>query len=98
MPVLRIRGVALPSGDAVDLYTDGDRWIADPVAGAELVGEGWVLPGLVDAHTHPGAEGPGKPLEESLLREDLHQHVAAGGHDDPGTRPGRGSSQLVRAR
>ncbi|HEY5988829.1 MAG TPA: amidohydrolase family protein, partial [Streptosporangiaceae bacterium] len=78
MCVLRVRGVALPSGDATDLYVDGDRWTADPVAGAELVAEGWVLPGLVDAHTHPGAEGPGKPLEESLLREDLHQHVAAG--------------------
>jgi hypothetical protein len=49
--VLRIRGVALPGGDAVDLYADGDRWTADPVAGAELVAEGWLLPGLVDAHT-----------------------------------------------
>ena len=62
----------------MDLYADGDRWTADPVAGAELLAEGWLLPGLVDAHTHPGADAPGKPLEESLLREDLRQHVAAG--------------------
>jgi hypothetical protein len=76
--VLRIRGVALPDGSAVDLYADGDRWTTDPVANAELVAEGWLLPGLVDCHTHPGAEAPGQPLDEAVLREDLRQHVAAG--------------------
>jgi imidazolonepropionase-like amidohydrolase len=78
VPVLRIRGFALPGGDAADLYADGDRWTTDPVPSAELVAEGWLLPGLVDAHTHPGADAPGKPLDEALLREDLRQHVAAG--------------------
>jgi imidazolonepropionase-like amidohydrolase len=78
MPVVRISGVALPGGEPVDLYADGDQWTTDPVPHAELVAEGWLLPGLVDAHTHPGAEAPGKPLEESLLREDLREHVAAG--------------------
>ena len=76
--VLRIRGFALPDGGAVDLYADGDRWTTDPVTGAELVAEGWLLPGLVDCHTHPGAETRGQPLDETVLREDLRQHVAAG--------------------
>jgi imidazolonepropionase-like amidohydrolase len=78
MSVLRVRGYALPDGDPVDLYADGDRWTDDPVPGAELAAEGWLLPGLVDAHTHPGAHDPGKPLDEAMLRDDLRAHVAAG--------------------
>jgi hypothetical protein len=78
MTVLRIRGFALPHGGPVDLYTDGDRWTTEPVSRAELVAEGWLVPGLVDAHTHPGAKEPGDPLDETVLRDDLRQHVAAG--------------------
>src|SRR5690242_8021994 len=78
MAVLRVRGYALPDGEPVDLYADGDRWTTDPVPGAELAGEGWLVPGLVDAHTHPGAKVPGDPLDETVLREDLREQVAAG--------------------
>jgi imidazolonepropionase-like amidohydrolase len=76
--VLRIRGRALPGGEHVDLYADGDRWTTDPVPNAELVAEGWLVPGLVDAHTHPGVETPGEPLDEEMLRDHLRQHVDAG--------------------
>ncbi len=78
MSVLRVRGYALPDGQYADLYADGDRWTTDPVPGAELAAEGWLLPGLVDAHTHPGAGEPGKPLADEMLRDDLRDHVAAG--------------------
>ncbi|HEY3471517.1 MAG TPA: hypothetical protein VGL47_40730 [Amycolatopsis sp.] len=43
--IVRIRGYALPSGEYTDLYADGDRWTTDPVPGASLVGEGWLVPG-----------------------------------------------------
>jgi imidazolonepropionase-like amidohydrolase len=76
--VLRIRGHGLPEGEPLDLYADGDRWTDDPVGRADLVAEGWLLPGLVDAHTHPGAKEPGDPLDENVLREDLHAHLDAG--------------------
>ena len=77
MTVLRVRGRALPDGEFVDLYADGDRWTTDPVPGAEPI-EGWLLPGLVDAHTHPGAELIGDPLDDKILRADLHRHVDSG--------------------
>ena len=73
-----MRGYGLPEGEPVDLYADGDRWTSEPVAAAELVAEGWLVPGLVDAHSHPGAEAPGRPLDERLLRQDLRAHLAAG--------------------
>jgi imidazolonepropionase-like amidohydrolase len=76
--VIRIRGYALPHAEYVDLYADGDRWTTDPVPGAELVAEGWLLPGLVDVHTHPGVTEPGQSLDPTMLRAHLHQHVEGG--------------------
>jgi imidazolonepropionase-like amidohydrolase len=76
---LHLRGTRLPECEPVDLWTDNGRISFRPVAGAQsLAVEGFVLPGLVDAHTHPGAPAPGQPLDEAVLREDLLAHRAAG--------------------
>jgi imidazolonepropionase-like amidohydrolase len=76
---LHLRGTRLPEREPVELWTDDGRLAFRPVAGARtLTTEGFILPGLVDAHTHPGSPGPGRPLDEALLRDDLRAHRAAG--------------------
>jgi imidazolonepropionase-like amidohydrolase len=58
---LHVRGVVLPDDEVRDLYLVGDRVTFDPVPDAETIAsEGFVLPGLVDAHCHLGiARGAG---------------------------------------
>jgi imidazolonepropionase-like amidohydrolase len=77
--VLHVRGTVLPDREERSLWIDGGVLREDPVADAETVADGgWLLPGLVDVHTHPGAEKPGDSFDESVLRADLAEHAAAG--------------------
>lgn len=77
--VLHVRGTVLPEREVRSLYIDGGVLREDPVGDAETVASGgWLLPGLVDVHTHPGAEKPGDPFDESVLRAELADHAAAG--------------------
>jgi predicted amidohydrolase YtcJ len=69
----RVRGFSLPGGKPIDLVADGDTWAVDSVRAVDLTVEGWVLPGLVDAHRHPGAEQVGQPSSERLLRGEAHR-------------------------
>ncbi|MGH3451602.1 MAG: amidohydrolase family protein [Haloechinothrix sp.] len=56
---LHLRGVVLPDGEHRDVWIADGRISFEPVAGAETVVEsGFLVPGLVDAHCHPGI-GPG---------------------------------------
>ncbi|MGH3156328.1 MAG: hypothetical protein ACRDNF_07130 [Streptosporangiaceae bacterium] len=74
-----MRGTSLPGREPVELWTDHGRISRTPVPGARTIaGTGFVLPGLVDVHTHPGAPQPGQPLDEEVLRADLMAHRAAG--------------------
>lgn len=52
----RLRGVALPGEQTVELWVDAGGRLTDvPVPGAQtLVDGGWIVPGLVDAHCHVG--------------------------------------------
>ncbi|MEU7042270.1 amidohydrolase family protein [Streptomyces varsoviensis] len=98
--VLHLRGTLLPDAVTKDLWLVGDRvTFRRPAEAAETVADGgFLLPGLVDAHTHPG------------LREDggfdvdaLAAHRAAGvavlrcpGLDGPVPDAVRASAQTPR--
>jgi imidazolonepropionase-like amidohydrolase len=59
MSALRFRGPVLPDGEPQDLYVVDGRITHEPVGSAELVAEGWIVPGLVDAHCHIGLDANG---------------------------------------
>ncbi|MER7006353.1 amidohydrolase family protein [Dactylosporangium sp. NPDC000555] len=64
-PALHVRGTLLPSGERRDLWLVGDRVTFEPVAGAlTIADEGFVLPGLVDAHCHIGIQSGGRPSDD----------------------------------
>jgi imidazolonepropionase-like amidohydrolase len=56
---LLFRGPVLPDGEARDLYVVDGHVTYEKVASAELVAEGWIVPGLVDAHCHIGLDADG---------------------------------------
>ena len=53
---LRVSGPVLPDGESRDLYVVDGRVTYEPQPGADTVAEGWIVPGLVDAHNHLGLE------------------------------------------
>jgi imidazolonepropionase-like amidohydrolase len=59
MEAQRFRGLLLPDGEAADLYVVDGRVTYEPQPGAETLAEGWIVPGLVDAHNHLGLEEDG---------------------------------------
>lgn len=65
MGVLRFRGPVLPDGEVADLYVVDGRVTYEPQAGADTVAEGWMVPGLVDAHNHLGLEDGGAVDDET---------------------------------
>jgi imidazolonepropionase-like amidohydrolase len=55
--------VVLPDDEVIDLWLVGDRVTRQPVAGATTVSaDGFVIPGLVDAHCHIGIAPGGAPI------------------------------------
>ena len=75
---LRVGGRRLPDGEPFSVVARGERWEHDDGGRAELEVAGWVLPGLVDVHTHPGAHEVGDAFDEAVLRADLVAEVDAG--------------------
>ena len=63
MTALHLRGVVLPADEPRDLWVVNGRIRTAPVPNAETVfDDGYLVPGLVDAHCHIGI-GPSGPVE-----------------------------------
>ena len=65
---LRLRGPVLPDGEARTLYVVQGRVTYEPQRGADDLGEGWIVPGLVDAHCHVGLDADGA-VDEATTEE-----------------------------
>ncbi len=75
MSALLFRGVVLPEGEAKDLYVVDGRVTYEKQPGAELAAEGWIVPGLVDAHCHVGLDADG------AVPEDVQEEQALADRD-----------------
>jgi imidazolonepropionase-like amidohydrolase len=75
MSALRFRGPVLPDGETRDLYVVEGHVTYEKVASAELVAEGWIVPGLVDAHCHVGLD------ENGAVPEDVQERQAVTDRD-----------------
>ncbi|UMG93037.1 amidohydrolase family protein [Nocardioides sp. TF02-7] len=59
MSALRFTGPVLPDGEVQELFVVDGRITYEKQRGADTAAEGWILPGLVDAHNHLGLEDGG---------------------------------------
>jgi imidazolonepropionase-like amidohydrolase len=68
---LRFSGPVLPDGETREVYVvDGRITYERPagLSGAETAAQGWIVPGLVDAHNHLGLEDGGAVPDEEIER------------------------------
>ncbi|WP_099025403.1 metal-dependent hydrolase family protein [Mycolicibacterium palauense] len=76
---LHLRGRSLPDGEAVEWWVRDGVLSAEPVASAQTVfSDGWLLPGLVDAHCHVGLgfHGP-TTLDEAAGQAETERDAGA---------------------
>ena len=69
MTATRFSGPVLPDGEVRDLYVVDGRLTYERQPGAETVAEGWIVPGLVDAHCHLGLDDFGPTDEEATEQQ-----------------------------
>jgi imidazolonepropionase-like amidohydrolase len=77
MTALRFRGPVLPDGEARDLYVVDGRVTYEEQPGADTAVEGWIVPGLVDAHCHLGLDDFG-PVDQQATEEQAVEDRDAG--------------------
>ena len=73
---LRFHGPVLPDGETRTLYVLDGRITYEPVRGARDAGQGWIVPGLVDAHCHVGLDAHGAVDEATTEEQALADREA----------------------
>jgi imidazolonepropionase-like amidohydrolase len=73
---LHVRGVVLPGGEHRDLWVVDGLVTTEPVADADTVAEGWIVPGLVDAHCHIGVDANGAVDETTQEQQAIAERDA----------------------
>lgn len=71
MSALRFSGPVLPDGEVRDLYVVDGRVTYERQPGADTAAEGWIVPGLVDAHNHLGLEDGGAVDDATIEQQAL---------------------------
>jgi len=74
---LRFHGPVLPDGETRTLHVVDGRVTYEEQYGAETGGEGWIVPGLVDAHCHVGLDSGGA-VDEATTEEQALADRAVG--------------------
>jgi imidazolonepropionase-like amidohydrolase len=71
MSALKFHGPVLPGGEARDLYVVDGRVTFEAQSGAERAADGWIVPGLVDAHNHLGLEDGGAVGDDEIEQQAI---------------------------
>jgi imidazolonepropionase-like amidohydrolase len=71
MATARFRGVVLPDGEPAEFFVVEGRVTYEKQRGAETVAEGWIVPGLVDAHCHIGLDDDGATDHETAEEQAI---------------------------
>ena len=74
---LHVSGVVLPEDEHRDLWIVDGHITSEPVRGATTIGDGWLLPGLVDAHCHIGLDSNG-PVDRDVQEQQAAAERDAG--------------------
>src|SRR3954454_24577300 len=77
MTTPRFRGTVLPDGESRDLYVVDGRITLERGAGGDTAAEGWIVPGLVDAHCHVGLDEHGAVDAATTEQQALPAGAAA---------------------
>jgi len=106
MTALHLRGVFLPEEEQRDAWIIDGRLSFEPVSDADTIaGDGWILPGFVDAHCHIGVTTEGwadadLQVEQAVLDRDagaLLLRDAGAPVDNTGVQRREDLPRLVRA-